>query len=71
MARRLKTYSDCRRFLAWIANEVLAGRMEPGKGSKLKYIVDGIVKILETQDLDRIKADIQDLQDREEEDFYE
>lgn len=70
MARRLNSYGDCRRFLAWIVNEVLAGRMEPGKGSKLKYIVDGIVKILETRDLDRIKADIQELQDRED-DIYE
>ena len=49
MARRLTSYRDCQRFLAWIVNEVLAGRMEPGKGSKLKYIVDGIVKILETK----------------------
>ena len=71
MARRLKTYSDCRRFLAWVVNEVLSNRMESGKASKLNYVVSGIVKIIETRDLDRIKADIQELEDQMEEDFYE
>ena len=71
MARRLKTYSDCRRFLAWVVNEVLSNRMESGKASKLNYVVSGIVKIIETRDLDRIKADIQELEDQMEEGVYE
>jgi hypothetical protein len=69
MARRLKTYGDCRRFLAWVVNEVLSNRMESGKASKLTYVVNGIVKILETRDLERIKADIQELEGQMEEGY--
>ena len=70
LARRLKTYGDCRRFLAWVVNEVLAARMDPGMGSKLSYIVNGIVKILETQDMEKIKSGLQDLQDQMEDQRY-
>ena len=69
MAKRLKSYGDCRRFLAWVVNEVLANRMESRKASKLTYVVNGVVKILETQDLERLKTEMQELQDKE--DVYE
>jgi hypothetical protein len=61
--RSLKTRADCHRFLQFIANETLADRMKAEKASKLRYIVDGILRILEHNDLDKMKDEVRELQD--------
>ena len=65
MARRFKCYSDCRRYLSSLINRVEAGELPAEKATKLAYIANYLIKCLEIRDLERLKADMQELQDRE------
>lgn len=54
MARkRLKTLSDCRRFLAAVANQLDDNEIETDKARALGYIVSIMQKIIEGSDLEQ------------------
>jgi hypothetical protein len=55
--RRFQTGGDCRRYLASVINRIEAGELDPAKGGRLAYIVQILVRILETTDIeDRLAA---------------
>jgi len=47
VARRLKTPTDCRRYIASLINRVEAGDLEPQIASKLGYLANILCKSLE------------------------
>lgn len=47
MARRLKTPTDCRRYIASLINRVESGELEAQKASKLGYLANILCKSLE------------------------
>ncbi len=54
--RRLKTMQDIRRYLANLINRAEAGEVEPSLASKLGYLANSLVKVIEGSELEnRIK----------------
>ena len=52
MARRLKNMGDLRRYVANIINRVEAGQLEPSVAGRLGFLVNILVRIVETGDLE-------------------
>ena len=61
MARRLKTPTDCRRYIASLINRVEAGELEAQKASKLGYLANILCKSLE---FEWQSGKVQDLADK-------
>ena len=53
MAKRLKTTSDLRRYLANLVNRVESGEVEPAKASKIRFLVNILAKLIESTDLEK------------------
>ena len=49
---RLNTATDCRRFLAALANDVKYGRIEPQKANCCGYLINIIVKSIEVHEME-------------------
>lgn len=52
MARRLKNMGDLRRYVANIINRVEARQLEPSVAGRLGFLVNILVRIVETGDLE-------------------
>jgi len=51
--RRLATMSDLRRFMSDVTNEVHRDTIDPTKGSRLAYMVNVLLKIVQGTDLEK------------------
>lgn len=71
MQRRFKSYSDVRKYIANLINRCEAGLLAPEKATKLCYLANNLVKCLEVQDLERMKADIAEIKKEDEDGYYE
>jgi len=60
VARRLKTPTDCRRYIGSLINRVEAGELEPQVASKLGYLANILCKSLEFEWQSGKVADLQD-----------
>ena len=52
MAKRFNTLTDCKRFLAKVANDLNDNEITPDKARALGYLVSIMQKILESGDLE-------------------
>jgi hypothetical protein len=69
--RRFKSYSDVRKYIANLINRIEAGLLPAEKATKLCYLANNLIKCLEVQDLERMKADIAEIKREDEEGWYE
>jgi hypothetical protein len=60
--KRLRTFSDVRRYLGWLSNQVLNGELDAGVASKLGYLANSIVRVLEASEIKLIDARISELE---------
>jgi hypothetical protein len=59
MARRLKSMSDIRRYLAGLINRTEAGQVEPGLAGKLGYLANSLAKVIEGTDLEKRLSELE------------
>lgn len=50
--RRLKTASDVRRFLAYLINGTMQGKVEPSLSGKVGYLSSILLKSIESTDIE-------------------
>lgn len=53
MAKRLKSTSDLRRYLANLVNRVESGEVEPAKASKIGFLINILAKLIEGTELEK------------------
>ena len=53
MAKRLKTTSNLRRYLANLVNRVESGEVEPAKASKIGFLINILAKLIEGTELEK------------------
>lgn len=61
MAKRLKTASDVRRALAFVANEVLEGNITPGKANAFTYCCQSILNSIRQDEQDKKIQELEEL----------
>ena len=59
MARRLKTLTDLRRYVADLINRVEAGKLDPSVAGRLGYLANTLKGIIEGSDLEKRVADLE------------
>ena len=68
-SRRLKSMQDVRRYIASLINRAEAGEIEPAMVSKLGYLANSLVKVIELSDLEkrfeRVEARLDQQKERE------
>jgi hypothetical protein len=57
--RRLKTASDVRRFLAYLINGTMQGKVEPSLSGKAGYLCSILIKCIETSDIEQRLIEIE------------
>jgi hypothetical protein len=65
MARRLKDYSDVRRYLASLINRVEADEITPEKAGRLTYISNVLLRAIECGHLEELDKRLMALEARE------
>jgi hypothetical protein len=60
MARRLKTLTDLRRYVADLINRVEAGKLDPSVAGRLGYLANTLKGIIEGSDLEKRVADLEE-----------
>ena len=58
MAKRLKTTSDLRRYLANLVNRVEKGEVEAAKASKIGFLINILAKLIESSDIEQRVAEV-------------
>ena len=53
MAKRLKSTSDLRRYLANLVNRVERGEVEPAMASKIGFLINILAKLIEGTELEK------------------
>lgn len=59
MARRLKTVSDLRRYLADMINRVEDGQLNPATASRLGYLTNLLKGVIESSDIEERLAKLE------------
>jgi hypothetical protein len=65
MTRRLKSFSDVRRYLAGLINRVEAGELEEVKASRLTYISNVLLRAIECNHLEELDKRLTALEAKE------